>query len=190
MPVLDNPRHERFAAAIVQGLAGQRYSQGRAYQAAGYSAKDAGKSGGSAEVAASRLLNKVQPILDRVRELQEQAARKKVRTAETIAARLDLASRIAEEDRNPSALASAEQAIAKLLGMQVDRVEQGKPGDFGTADNSDQLVELALKTACPDIGTVSDIMRSMAREELARHASALYAIATGEMQPDAASPAN
>ena len=39
MPVLDNPRWERFAQAIVEGLAnGDRkpYSQGRAYIAAGY----------------------------------------------------------------------------------------------------------------------------------------------------------
>src|SRR5215471_907121 len=78
MPALDNPRWERFAQAIVEGLAnGDRkpYSQGRAYIAAGYTAKDQGKRGGSAECAASRLLNRVKPIIDRVRELQAIAAR-------------------------------------------------------------------------------------------------------------------
>jgi hypothetical protein len=48
MPALDNPRWERFAQAIVEGLAnGDRkpYSQGRAYIAAGYTAKDQGKRG-------------------------------------------------------------------------------------------------------------------------------------------------
>jgi len=75
MPALANPRHERFAQLIVEGLMnGERtYSQGRAYIAAGYEAKDAGKRGGSAEAAASRLLRKVKPILDRVRELQAEA---------------------------------------------------------------------------------------------------------------------
>ena len=66
MPALANPRHERFAQLIVEGLMnGERkaYSQGRAYIAAGYEAKDAGKRGGSAEAAASRLLRKVKPIL-------------------------------------------------------------------------------------------------------------------------------
>ena len=66
MPALANPRHERFAQLIVEGLMnGDRkaYSQGRAYIAAGYEAKDAGKRGGSAEAAASRLLRKVKPIL-------------------------------------------------------------------------------------------------------------------------------
>jgi hypothetical protein len=58
MPALANPRWERFAQCIVIGLLnGERksYSQGRAYIAAGYEAKDAGKRGGSAEAAASRL---------------------------------------------------------------------------------------------------------------------------------------
>src|SRR4030095_5071479 len=76
MPTLDNPRWERFAQAIVEGLANgdcKPYSQGRAYIAAGYTAKDQGKRGGSAECAASRLLNRVKPIIERVRELQAEA---------------------------------------------------------------------------------------------------------------------
>src|SRR5215831_7876973 len=79
MPALANPRHERFAQLIVEGLMnGERkaYSQGRAYIAAGYEAKDAGKRGGSAEAAASRLLNRVKPIIDRVRELQAEATKR------------------------------------------------------------------------------------------------------------------
>src|SRR5262245_59977415 len=88
MPALDNPRWERFAQAIVEGLAnGDRkpYSQGRAYIAAGYTAKDQGKRGGSAECAASRLLNRVKPIVERVRELQAIAARNAAETAEKMA---------------------------------------------------------------------------------------------------------
>jgi hypothetical protein len=76
MPALANPRWERFAQCIVIGLLnGERksYSQGRAYIAAGYEAKDAGKRGGSAEAAASRLLTRVKPIIERVKELQQQA---------------------------------------------------------------------------------------------------------------------
>src|SRR5215510_4349796 len=72
MPALKNPRHEAFAQAILFGLYNsdrETYSNGRAYQRAGYLAKDAGKSGGSAEAAASRLLKKVQPILYRVPEI-------------------------------------------------------------------------------------------------------------------------
>jgi hypothetical protein len=76
MPELDNPRWEAFAQAIVIGIANghdKPYSQGRAYQAAGYYAK-----GMSAKVNASRLLKKAKPIFDRVRELQAIAATKPI----------------------------------------------------------------------------------------------------------------
>jgi hypothetical protein len=54
MPVLPNPRHEAFARAIFVGLCSPNLypTRGHAYIAAGYRAKDAGKAGGSAEVAA------------------------------------------------------------------------------------------------------------------------------------------
>src|SRR5215510_2827903 len=86
MPALANPRHERFAQLIVEGLMnGERkaYSQGRAYIAAGYEAKDAGKRGGSAEVNASRLLNRAKSIGERVGR------------------RLDMAWRLAEQQKSP-----------------------------------------------------------------------------------------
>src|SRR5262249_8141026 len=163
MPALNNPRWERFAQLIVEGLMnGDRkaYSQGRAYIAAGYEAKDAGKRGGSAEAAASRLLNRVKPtfaqalfaalsspegysqgrayraagylakpgasadsaasitlrkfkgIIERVRELQAEAnkrAQPKIDLSrERIGRNLDEASRIAKEQRNPSAIVSSE----------------------------------------------------------------------------------
>jgi hypothetical protein len=69
MPVLRNPRHEAFARAIFVGLCSPNIypTRGHAYNAAGYRAKDAGKPGGSAEVAACNLLKKIK-IFDRVRE--------------------------------------------------------------------------------------------------------------------------
>jgi hypothetical protein len=122
MPALDNPRWERFAQAIVEGLAnGDRkpYSQGRAYIAAGYTAKDQGKRGGSAECAASRLLNRVKPILERVRELQAEAnARLQPKldlSRERIGRRLDLASQMAEQQKNAANIVAAETAIAKVF---------------------------------------------------------------------------
>ena len=130
MPALDNPRWERFAQAIVEGLAnGDRkaYSQGRAYIAAGYTAKDQGKRGGSAECAASRLLNRVKPIIERVRELQAEANKrlepKLDLSRERVGRRLDLASRMAEQQKNPQAIATSEldgsycRALASLRLM-------------------------------------------------------------------------
>src|SRR5262245_30823310 len=61
MPVLSNPRHEAFAQAIFVGLCSPNIypTRGHAYNAAGYRAKDAGKAGGAAEVAACNLLKKL-----------------------------------------------------------------------------------------------------------------------------------
>src|SRR5262245_3692731 len=126
MPALDNPRWERFAQAIVEGLAnGDRkpYSQGRAYIAAGYTAKDAGIKGGSAEVCAARLLKKDQPILQRVKELQAEANKriedKLDLSRETIGKRLRIASKMAERQENPAALAQCELGMAKVFHSNI-----------------------------------------------------------------------
>jgi hypothetical protein len=151
MPALDNPRWERFAQAIVEGLAnGDRkpYSQGRAYIAAGYTAKDQGKRGGSAECAASRLLNRVKPILERVRELQaEFLARNQSKidlSRERVGRRLDLASRIAEEQKNPSAIASSELGIAKVFGHISDQPEAKH--DFNSAQSMQDIARKLLQS--------------------------------------------
>jgi hypothetical protein len=120
MPALANPRWERFAQAIVEGLAnGDRkpYSQGRAYIAAGYTAKDQGKRGGSAECAASRLLNRVKPILERVRELQAIAARNAAETAEKMARELNEIQYEARADKAHAAAVSAVLGKARILNI-------------------------------------------------------------------------
>src|SRR6516162_9498493 len=72
MPALSNPRYERFAQALFAGLAGET-RVGRAQSTAYLTAYPNCTNGNSAEAAASRLLRRVKPILDRVRELQAQA---------------------------------------------------------------------------------------------------------------------
>jgi hypothetical protein len=139
MPRLKNPRHEAFAFALFEALCRadrQTFSQGRAYQRAGYLAKDAGKPGGSAETCAARLLKKVQPISDRVQELlEEQAKRIQPKldiSKERIGRRLDLASRMAEEQKNPMAIGSNEMALAKLFG-HFDKQSQPESQSFADA---------------------------------------------------------
>jgi phage terminase small subunit len=178
MPALDNPRWERFAQAIVEGLAnGDRkpYSQGRAYIAAGYTAKDQGKRGGSAECAASRLLNRVKPILERVREIQAEAAAKAEVNLDRIRRRLDLASRMAEQQENPSALITAELGIAKVFGLEAPkRVEQGKPGDFSQATTPEAIADKLLT----DIGLNPAHVTPQARSQ----AVAAYDAFMGELE--------
>jgi Terminase small subunit len=120
MPALDNPRWERFCQLIVFG---DIASNKQAYIEAGYKARDNG-----AEVNACKLLRLTKPVINRIRELQDQqrqALEERNRfTRDTLAERMALASRIAEEDRNPSALYGAEQAIAKLYGLDTEQTKE------------------------------------------------------------------
>ena len=181
MPALARPRHEAFAQALFKSLGRKDYSQGKAYQEAGYKA-----SAESAIRCASRLLIFVEAISDRVRELQEQSARRKQVTVESIVDRLDLASRIAEEDRLPAALTQAETSKAKILGLQVDRQEVGKPGDFNTSQTTDELAQAMLAQA--GASTITSDMKAMAIAELDRHSRVLASIAAGEPSSDLAPP--
>jgi hypothetical protein len=72
MPALSNPRYERFAQALFAGLAGETRVD-RAQSTAYLTAYPNCSNGNSAEAAASRLLRRVKPILERVRELQAEA---------------------------------------------------------------------------------------------------------------------
>src|SRR5215831_5642121 len=127
MPALANPRHEAFAQAIFQGLSQdpqpglrtgasrETFSNGKAYKRAGYLPSNTN----AADAAASRLLRKVKPILERVRELQAEANKrlqpKLDLSRERIGRRLDKASRIAEEQGNASAMVTSELGIAKVF---------------------------------------------------------------------------
>jgi hypothetical protein len=147
MPALDNPRWERFAQAIVEGLAnGERkpYSQGRAYIAAGYTAKDQGKRGGSAECAASRLLNRVKPILERVRELQAIAARNAAETAEKMARELNEIQYEARADKAHAAAVSAVLGKARILNIIPE--ESAKPIDFAQAKSMQDVGRKLLQS--------------------------------------------
>jgi hypothetical protein len=83
-------------------------------------------------------------------------------------------------------MAAAEVAKAKLLGLQIDRVEQGKAGEFNTSESTSELADKLIKASNPGIVSVSDHQRAMVADELARHASALRAIAhdTDTIMPD------
>jgi hypothetical protein len=152
MPALKNVKWERFCQAIVNGVAkqGQKFTQGRAYITAGYNAKDVGKDGGSAETCASRLLKRAQvenPIAELLYEAQQQATKKRAYDIETISERMALASRIAEEDRNPSALYGAEKAIAEVRGIIVKNVNLNTNAiDFAQAQSMQDIGRKLLQS--------------------------------------------
>lgn len=182
MPALANPRHEAVAQAIIAQMAapwGER-SNGRAYVAAGYQASGVGETGGAAEAAASRLLKNAKGILARVAELQEQARRRTKTTVQDITNRLDVASQIAEEDRLPTAIVAAETAKARVLGLEINRVEIGRAGDFSQATSSRDLAARLLLRASQGRLTSNDAIDQQAADaalrELSRHARAMAEI--------------
>jgi hypothetical protein len=136
MPALPNPRWERFALALYAGLAGATRldrAQSTAYRIAYPNCSE----GNSAEAAASRLLRRVKPISDRVRELQQEAAArlqpKLDVSRERIGRRLDKASHIAEAQNNASAMVSSELGLAKVFGHVVEKHEDLTKPDFSKA---------------------------------------------------------
>jgi hypothetical protein len=170
MPPLDNPRHEAFAQALFEGL-GTGQTHGQSYSAAGYTSNPS-----AAKVNASRLLNSTNHIIERVQELQAQAARHKRVTVEAIVDELEGARQIARENNQASAMVAASTAKAKILGLEINRSEVGKPGDFGPINSKDELAEKYLLEANPD-AIITAIKRTMVIAELERHMAAISAIA-------------
>src|SRR5215470_17468168 len=132
MPALKNPRWEAFAQAIVAGLASERPNKKNtakaAYLAVGYSPS----SDHAAEVAASRLLTNVIPVVERIRELQAQALarvdRKLDISRERIGRNLDLASRIAQEE---SGRVGADGGAQRLAGVGMTKAVSERAGTVG-----------------------------------------------------------
>jgi hypothetical protein len=152
MPALSNPRYERFAQALFAGLAGEtriKRAQSTAYLAAYPNCSE----GNPAE--ASRLLRRVKPITDRVRELQAEAnARLQPKldlSRERVGKRLDLASQIAEQERNAQGIVASELGIAKVF-HHIDNPEPNKL-DFQSANSMKEIGERLLQSvgfASPD----------------------------------------
>jgi phage terminase small subunit len=174
MPALKNPRWERFAQAIVDGLANGG-SQAKAYESAGYSTE-----GHSSESAASRLLRNVEPVIRRVRELQAETAKRKAITRDGIVDELEEARQMARAQKQGAAMTAASLGKAKISGLLVDKQEIGNPGDFQAEQSTAEIAQSLLEQANPNI-TVTDEMRQAAVAELERHCRILEAIAAGDV---------
>jgi phage terminase small subunit len=108
MPVLANPKHERFAQELAKGK-----SASEAYVLAGYKAND----GNAATLKGN------QRVLERVAEIQDRSA---IRTEVTLASLLTEAATIqaaAMVANQHSAAIAALTAKAKLAGLWIDKAE-------------------------------------------------------------------
>jgi hypothetical protein len=104
--------------------------------------------GNSAEAAASRLLRRVKPILDRVLELQAEQAKRTQRkidiSRDRIARNLDLASTIAQEERNVAGIVASEMGIAKVFG--IDQANKEGTHSFKDAQSMQDIGERLLRS--------------------------------------------
>jgi hypothetical protein len=158
MPVLPNPRHEAFAQAIFVGLCSPNIypTRGHAYNAAGYRAKNAGKAGGSAEVAACNLLKKIK-IFDRVRELQAQAAERAQETADKCVQELNQLRKDAHSDKAYGAAVAAVMGKAKILNLTVDQPPNTSV-DLTTANSMQDIARKLLQSigfSSPDDASIA-----------------------------------
>ena len=127
MPILTNPKHERFAQELAKGKTGDEV-----YVLAGYKRNKDN---------ASRL-KATESILARVSELLTPSATKAEITIES------LTQMYLEDRKDARALGQmavskgAADSLAKLYGLLIDRAENGKPGDFArlTEDELDRFI--------------------------------------------------
>jgi hypothetical protein len=126
MPVLKNPRHERFAQLLASGK-----NATDAYEQAGYK-RDAGNA--SHLAAAETITSRVQQIttedLDRERATSAAAAERCAITKKTL---IDMAKDLyvqAKEAGQTAAAVAALKEIGVLTGIRIERSERGQPGEF------------------------------------------------------------
>jgi hypothetical protein len=147
MPVLQNPRWEAFAQALFIGLGGKT-RQERANSTAYLIAYPGSTAPGSAKASAARLLARVSPILERVRELQAEQAKRTQRkidiSRDRLARRLDMASAMAEEQKNVAGIVASELGIAKVFG--IDQPNSKGTHSFKDAQSMSDIGERLLRS--------------------------------------------
>ena len=143
MPVLDNPRHEKFAAFLAEGK-----SATDAYVAAGY------KDGSSKRFGAHSLLQRHPEIKDRATQiLTENAARVAAAQLITKEKLIEWHNEIREQGKKSGQLSPSETAIKEisvLTGHRVERAEIGAPGEFDAIQ--DDELELLLVQRLGELG--------------------------------------
>jgi gas vesicle protein len=144
MPALQNPRHEAFALAIFAGLAGKKRID-RAHSTAYLKAYPNCSQGNSAEAAASRLLRRVKPILERIRELQAELANDTKETREKVVSELNELKSLAQAKHAYGAAVSAVMGKAKILNFNSDTQEPNST-DFKSAQSMHDIGKRLLQS--------------------------------------------
>jgi hypothetical protein len=165
MPILQNPRHERFAAFLAEGK-----SALEAYRLAGFK-PDTGN-------AARLTVN--DSVKARLAELQRQNVKKTTITVASLADELDAAVAQAEALGQPSVRVSAAALKARLAGLDVKKLEVGGAGEFSHCETAEDVLAKVLQD--DDLhGTLEalDTVRAAVVERLAERAKVIECEASG-----------
>lgn len=139
MPVLINPRHERFAQELAKGKTADD-----AYATAGFKPNRGNAS----------TLKANQSIIDRLAELQGKSAEVAMVTRVSLIAEAEAARVLAMSIENPSAAISAVREKGILSGERVERAEIGYAGEF--AQLSDAELEAEFYEQAQELGIPVD----------------------------------
>jgi phage terminase small subunit len=134
VPLLKNPRHEKFALALAEGK-----SATDAYALAGY------KPG---RQNAHRMTTK-DDIQARLVEIQGAAAKASEVTIESLLSELEEARQKASSLDQLSAAVRAIEAKAKVSGLLIQRVEIGGPNEFAGCKTEAETVDKLLEIEAP-----------------------------------------
>ena len=133
MPVLPNPRWERFARERAKGA-----TLSRAWKAAG--------AAGHRSTAAN-LLRTNPNVKARIAELQEKPAQKLEVTLESLLAEAEEARQLAMKLGQSAAAIAAVKEKGVLSGKRIERKESGEPGEFDRLDTASLRAAIAERLA-------------------------------------------
>ena len=131
MPVLRNPRHEKFAQEIAKAKTATA-----AMAAAGYS-----------HPRNSTRLTKNDEIRRRIDELKERGAARAEVSVASVLDELEEARQLALKRGQVSAAVQASMGKARILGLIIDRREVGDPGAFDDKTDEELMEEAKRRAA-------------------------------------------
>jgi hypothetical protein len=140
MPVLKNPRHEKFAREYVKtGIGAEAYR--RVYPRAHPIS--------TARVCASQLLTKPN-IVSRTVELRQAMAKRADITEDKILTDYEGALILAKVQRKPNSIIKAAMAQAKLVGLLKDQIETKNVNEFENMKSVNDILQAVADQAGPE----------------------------------------
>ena len=130
MPMLRNPRHERFAQFLASGK-----SATDAYELAGYKRSHSnGPALAKTEEISARVAQINTETLERERKTASVAAERAAITRQSLIEKAEAIRAAAMKAGQFSAAVAATKEIGVLSGIRIERSERGQPGEFDWLD--------------------------------------------------------